>query len=200
MAIKHFFFDLETTGLDPKLSGIHQISARLFVDYLKEFEFNVHVRPFPNDQIDPKALEIAGKTIENLKQSDHYSPYKVYKRIIEILSQFCNKFDKTDKIFLCGYNNATFDNPFFRSFFEKNGDKYFDSWFFSGAIDVMTLAAQQLTPVRHLMPNFKLATVAEQLGFAVEEDSLHDAFYDLVLTTNIFEKVTGIQFQDKKID
>ena len=197
--VKHFFFDLETTGLDPELCGIHQISARVYVDYVKKFEFNVHVRPFPNDKIDEKALAIAGKTMEDLKQPNHYGATAVYKSLMGMLPNFVNKYDKTDKLHLIGFNNLSFDNPFFRNFFKKNGDQYFDSWFFSG-LDVFSLAAQHLADIRHEMPDFNLATVADKLGFGVEEHLLHDSYYDLALTESIFTAVTGKQLLAKKLD
>lgn len=97
-----------------------------------------------------------------------------------------SKYNKTDKFFLVGYNNASFDNQFLRGFFLQNGDNYFGSWFWSNSVDVMVLASQYLLAERPLMPNFKLSTVAAQLGVVVSEDKLHDALYDVDLTRDAY--------------
>lgn len=193
MAIKLFFFDLETTGLNAVTNGIHQISGRLYVDFKFCAEFNCNVRPFLKDVVEDAALAVSGKKPEDLQNELHYPPMAVYKSITKLLANNCDKFDKQDKIFLCGYNNASFDNQFLRSFFEKAGDKYFGSWFWSSPIDVFVLASQYLMESRHRMIDFKLGTVAKELGIEVLEDSLHDAFYDLYLTEAIYTKVTGKQ-------
>lgn len=191
MNVKMFFFDLETTGLHPSVNGIHQMSGRLYVDFKFVSEFNCNVKPFERDVIEEKALEVSGKTVEMLKGEDHYSPMAVYKSITKLLGNHVDKFNKQDKVFLCGYNNASFDNQFLRSFFEKCGDKYFGSWFWSSPIDVFVLASQHLMLSRHQMADFKLSSVAKQLGIEVLEDSLHDAYYDLHLTEEIYQLVSG---------
>ena len=48
------------------------------------------------------------------------------------------------------------------------------------------LASQYLLAERPLMPNFKLSTVAAQLGVVVAEDKLHDALYDVDLTRDAY--------------
>lgn len=72
----------------------------------------------------------------------------------------------------------------------QNGDNYFGSWFWSDAIDVMVLAAQALMEQRPMMKDFKLRTVAEQLGIVIEEERLHDAMYDIYLTHEIYKRLT----------
>ena len=107
-----------------------------------------------------------------------------------MLGKYVNKFNKTDKLHLAGFNNAPFDNQFFRAFFTQNRDNFFGSWFWSDTIDVMCLASNYLRNERHKMENFKLKTVAAYLGVEVEEDKLHDALYDIYLTQKIYEIVT----------
>lgn len=106
-----------------------------------------------------------------------------------MLAKYVDKFNKKDKFFLVGYNNASFDNQFLRGFFLQNGDNYFGSWFWSNSIDVMVLASNKLVERRAEMENFKLSTVAKFLGIQVSEDNLHDAFYDIYLTKAIFDIV-----------
>jgi len=189
--IKIFSFDLETSGLDPVKNGIHQIAGRIYVDFKLQKEFYQDVKLMPNDAADAKALEVSGKTMLDLQSDSHCDPRKLYQAIIKALSVHCDKFDKTDKFFLMGYNNQSFDNDFLRQFFVKNGDNYFGSWFWSAGLDVMILAQQYLITDRHLMPNFQLGTVAAHLGFDADEKELHNAFFDLNLHEAIYQKVTG---------
>lgn len=50
----------------------------------------------------------------------------------------------------------------------------------------MLLWAQILQPVRHELPNFKLASVAKHSGIAVDENRLHDSQYDIELTRELW--------------
>ena len=106
-----------------------------------------------------------------------------------MLGKYVDKFNRKDKFFLVGYNNAAFDNNFLRGFFLQNGDEYFGSWFWSNSVDVMVLASNYLLDRRAEMENFKLSTVAKFLNIAVEDDALHDAQYDIELTKLIYDIV-----------
>jgi DNA polymerase-3 subunit epsilon len=107
-----------------------------------------------------------------------------------MLGKYVDKFNKKDKFFLVGYNNAAFDNLFLRGFFLQNKNNYFGSWFWSSSLDVMVLATLFLAEKRADMENFKLSTVATTLGIKVEEEKLHDASYDIYLTKSIFNIIT----------
>lgn len=107
----------------------------------------------------------------------------------KMLGKYVDKYDKQDKFFLVGYNNASFDNQFLRGFFSQNGDNYFGSWFWSNSIDVMVLASHHLASRRHEMENFKLATVAKFMGINVDDEALHDAFYDIYLTKEVYKMI-----------
>ena len=115
---------------------------------------------------------------------------EVYQQFVSMLDKYADRFDKKDKFFLAGYNNAAFDNQFLRGFFLQNGDKYFGSWFWSNSIDVMVLATQYLLARRQDMENFKQGTVAKYLGIEVQDDKLHDALYDIQICKAIYDVVT----------
>lgn len=184
---KLFFYDLETTGVKFWKNGIHQISGAISIDGEIKEEFNFRVCPNPSAEIDEDALKIANVTREQVLS---YPDMKtIHRQLTEILGKYVNKFSKTDKMHLVGYNNASFDNQFFRAFFTQNGDNYFGSWFWSDSIDVMVLASYKLQSERHLLPNFQLRTVAAYLGIEVDESKLHDALYDIFLTREIFLKI-----------
>jgi len=185
--MKLLFFDLETTGLNPAKNGIHQISGEIVIDGESKEKFDFRVQPNPKCLIEQKALDVAGVTKEQVLG---YEPMgTVYNKFVKMLNKYVDKFDKKDKFFLVGYNNAAFDNPFLRGFFLQNGDNYFGSWFWSSSLDVMVLAVRVIADRRKEMKNFKLATVAEFLGIEVKEELLHDAYYDIYLTKAVYDKV-----------
>lgn len=187
--MKLFFFDLETTGIRPNRHGIHQMSGSIVIDGIEQEAFNFHVRPNPKAVIDPEALAVAGVTEEQILA---YPPMEeVYQQLITLLSRYIDRYDKQDKFFLVGYNNAAFDNDFLRGFFLQNGDKFFGSYFWANTLDVMVLATAHTLPIRAELPNFKLSTVAAHMGIVVEEDKLHDAHYDIFLTRALYDKVCG---------
>ena len=187
--MKLFFYDLETTGINPGKNGIHQISGQIVIDGEVKEEFDFHVRPNPKAVIEEEALAVAGVSKEQILS--YPTMEYVFGQVIEMLSKYVDKYDKNDKFYLVGYNNASFDNQFFRGFFLQNGDKYFGSWFWSNSIDVMVLASQYLIDKRASMPNFKQCTVAETLGIKVEEEKLHDAMYDIYLCKSIYDIITN---------
>lgn len=100
--MKILFFDLETTGLDPKKHGIHQISLMLEVDGEIVKEVNVNVRPFPQDEINVDALKVSGLTPEQIVGDGYYAPQSVYKSLITLLDAHCNKFNKRTRFFCVG--------------------------------------------------------------------------------------------------
>lgn len=190
--MKLVFFDLETTGTNPGKHGIHQISGQIVIDGVIKETFDFHVQPNPRAMIEDEALKVGGVTREQILA---YPPMQqVYQEFVAMLGKYVDKFNKKDKFFLVGYNNAAFDNQFLRGFFLQNGDVYFGSWFWSNSIDVMVLASAYLATRRPDMENFKLSTVAKTLGVNVNDESLHDAMYDIELTKAVFDIVTRNQY------
>lgn len=187
--MKLLFFDLETTGIKYWRNGIHQISGEIVIDGEVKECFNYKVCPHPQSTIDEEALKVCGVTREQILA---YPPMRdVYSQFIDLLAKYVDRYNKRDKFFLVGYNNASFDNYFLKAFFVQNGDNYFYSWFWINSIDVMVLASQYLMNRRPDMRDFKQETVARELGITIDPARLHDASYDIQLTKMIYEKLTG---------
>jgi DNA polymerase-3 subunit epsilon len=181
---KLFFYDLETTGTKFWKNGIHQISGAIVIDgQIKEL-FDFKVRPNEKCVIEEEALKIGGITQEQIMA--YPSMKEVYSKIITMLSKYVDKFDKKDKFHLVGYNNASFDNLFFRAFFVQNNDVYFGSWFWSDSIDVMVMASYKLRKVRHELVDFKQSSVAKFFRIDIDDTKLHDAQYDIQICIKIF--------------
>ena len=132
-------------------------------------------------------MQVCGVTREQIFA--YPDMHEVYLEFVNMLSKYVDKYNKDDKFFLVGYNNASFDNSFLKAFFVQNGDSFFYSWFWVNSIDVMVLATQHLMMKRHLMKDFKQETVARTLGIELDSSRLHDAAYDIWLTRQIYEAV-----------
>lgn len=185
--MKILFFDLETTGTNFWQHGIHQIGGILEIDGEIKETFDLKVAPNPAAKIEQAALDVCSVTVEQIQA---YPPMaQVYRHLTATLAKYCDKFNKQDKIFLVGYNNAGFDNQFLRAWFTQNGDNYFGSWFWANPIDVYVLASHKLMATRHEYPDFKLMTCTQAFGIEIDETKLHDAVYDIYLTREIYYKL-----------
>lgn len=154
------------------------------IDGQEAERFDIRLAPNPAATIEQEALDVAGVTLEQVQS---YQPMEEgYRQLVGILSKYVNKFDKRDKMYLVGYNNAGFDNNFLRALFQQCGDKYFGSWFYPNCMDVYVMVTPFLMGVRNDMENFKLMTVARTMGIDIDENKLHDATYDIELTRDIF--------------
>ncbi len=184
--MKLFFFDLETTGVNFWQHGIHQISGCIEIDGEVRECFDFKIAPNPAAKIDQAALDIGGVTLEQIQGYAHMSIG--YLALVGLLGKYVDKYKKTDKFYLVGFNNASFDNPFLRAFFVQNGDNYFGSWFWSNPLDTFILATPVLMRERAGMTDFKLKTVCRQMGIEVDESRLHEASYDINLTRELYHR------------
>ena len=187
MSLKLLFFDTETTGVRYWKDGIHQISGYVDIDGEIKETFDFKVQPNPNAEISDEALAIANISREQIA---NYPPMKtVYLELVKMLGKYVDKYDKTDKFYLVGFNNASFDNPMLRAWFKQNGDEYFGSWFWSNCFDVFVMATPYIVSVRPTMTSCNLFNTAKVLGVEVDESKLHDALYDVQVTREIFYKL-----------
>lgn len=181
--IKKIFLDLETSGLDPQLNAVLEIGC--IIEYRDVYkELNFFCQPFPNDLVDSEALDVNKLTEEKIRSFS--TPRKVYDDLIAELMMHVDKYNPKDKFILLGYN-VGFDAQFLRSFWLKNQDKYFGSWFWYPPLDVMALAFYVLKDKdRPHMKDFKLITVAKEFGLDVDLEQAHNALYDVELTRDIY--------------
>ena len=184
---KIIYIDVETTGRDPDLCAIVQLGAIVEINGKEQERINMDIAPFPGATIDDKALEVIGKTREQIAQ--HEAQRTQYLKFVKILEKHVDRYNKADKFIFVGYN-ATFDDQFLRSFFKMNGNNYYGSYFHWPPVDVAVLGCVFYIEARGKMPNFKLETVAKRAKLEIKEDAFHDAFYDIELTKKLYKMFT----------
>ncbi len=187
--MKNLFIDVETTGLSPWKCGIVQIAGFVEIDEEEKETFNIKMRPRSEDDLQPGAMKMHEKAGVNVLDEARLSNYQGYEFLVQVLGNYVDRFDKKDKFHFCGYNSHSFDMPFVHQLFIRQDDKFFRSWFHYPSIDVMLMASFHLRLSRHLLVNFKQSTVAQVYGIEVEEESLHDALYDVRLTRGIYKEI-----------
>ncbi len=183
--MKTMFFDTETGGTDDKKNGILQLAGEIELSGTTAVTFDYKMKPFPGQIIEDGALEANGFTRPQIE--GFADPFDCFIQFTRILNKYVDRFDRSDKFTLVGYN-ARFDDGFLRKWFEKCNEKYYGAYFHWPAIDVSNMVAVKYRKVRSHFPNFKLMTVAKTLKIEVDESKAHDAVYDTAVTKAIYQK------------
>lgn len=186
--MKILWFDVETTGLDPKLNDVITISIRIEVEGEVKDKLDLKIQPFNWENISPEALATNGITVEEMKTFMH--PQEAYRQIVTLFSRYVDKYKKNktseDKLIPAGYN-VTFDIQFLAEFFKKCGDKYFGAFVDYHKLDVASIVLfLKLNKVLSI-EGFKLTEVAKSLEVAM--DNAHDAGCDIDATRIIAYKL-----------
>ena len=191
--MKILYYDFETTGLDHKLHAPIQFAGLLEINGQLVEHLDYTMKPYPNDLVDAKALEVNGRTMEEIDTFE--DPTTVLEWILERLGKHVNTRDRSDQIFLCGYNNIHFDDQFLREWFIKAGRAKYDfmNHFWNESLDMRVLAGAALARERHAMDNFKLVTVARHFGIEVDDSKAHEAMYDTELVRELSRKVSVVR-------
>jgi len=184
--MKCIFIDVETTGIACPQSGLVQLAGMVEMDGEIVETFEYRMQPFPGDVIEEEALAVNGLTPGDL--ATYPAPGEVFAKFVALLDRHVDRYDRADKFLLVAYN-APFDAEHLRAWFRKNEERYFGSWFWHPAIDVMGLAAAVLMKERPSLPDFKLLTVARAMGLEADVEKAHDAVYDVSLTRELFLKL-----------
>lgn len=192
--MKLLWIDTETTGLNKEKCDIVQIAGIVVIDGEEKERFNLFAQPVNWENIEQDALVTTGMTIEKLKTFP--MPQQTYSKFKEILDRYVDKYDKNDKFFIAGHN-VQFDLEFCKLLFQKQGDKYFFSYFKHQTVDLMHLATILYTAGLIDVESFKLESIAKYLNLESKKD-LHDASVDIDLTRKCFCKLVAnfVKFED----
>lgn len=187
--MKILFIDTETGGVNPKESALIQLSGIVRVDKKDIEEFNFFIKPFPESEINAKALEIQGRTEKEL-ETEKYRPEKeVYTDFKKILDRYIDKYDKTDKFIIAGYN-VKFDVDMLQSFFKRNGDNFLFSYISSSVLDPLPcIGMLQLCEVLPELENNKLETWCKHFDI---EFKAHDSLEDIKATKELIFKIAKL--------
>lgn len=190
---KIVWLDLETSGKDPRQCGILEIGAIMEIDGEKVDTFQAFVRPDDFLIIDAEALAVNG--IEREDIAAFPEERLVLASFQAWLSKYINKYDRADKALIGGFN-VHFDIDFLMAFWNRQGDKYFGSWFMYHPVDLRAFAAYELRDRWASLPNGKLMTVTRAiLGDArVEailsaEGKAHSALADVTAAREAFNVI-----------
>ncbi len=182
---KVLYFDCETSGTDPKKNAIIQLAGMIEIDGEVKESFNFKIKPFPTDEIESAALAV--NKITQQEMEGYPDPKEAYRQIVALFGKYVDKFDKTDKFIVCGYN-VRFDIDFLKEFFEKNGDSYLFSWL-GPQKDPLPVFSYLRAIGAIDSPDAKLGTICKVLK--IELDA-HDALEDIVATKKVIERLDEI--------
>lgn len=187
MKIKKLFLDTETTGTTSN-SAIVQIAGMVEVGGVTR-EFDIKMRPHVGADISEKALEIIGKSLEEI--NSYQSPEDASKEFEKILREFVDPFNKNDKFVLYGHN-IQFDFTKLMEWYNRIGNKYLGSLIsFKFNFDTLQMMKNlQLLEVIEFLPNNKLETCCE--AFGIELNGAHDALNDIRATKKLYEHLEYI--------
>ncbi len=182
--MKVFFFDCETSGLDPARHGIISLSYAVEIDG-QEVAAGELRSSCEGKAIDDSALAVNHFTREQI--AGFPPPREMYYALLDIFGQYVGKYDHHDKFMAGGYNVRGFDIPFLRRLWTDHGDRYFGSWFSFCALDPSALlAALAYMGVDVPLADAKLTDLARHFG--MDTTGAHDAYWDLKMTRFVLSK------------
>lgn len=183
---KLFFFDTETSGTEPAVNSIVQISGMIDIDGEVVEEFDIYSRPDEDtDLISEEALKVQGRTLEEVML---FPPAKeAKKKLEELFCRHVSKYDKTDKLIPVAHN-CRFDMGFLVQFWQRRGDNYLFSYLNSRRqIDTMSICTF-ITHLGFISPaGSKLNELCECLGINLDE--AHNALSDIRATRELYYRL-----------
>nr|DAS49962.1 MAG TPA: DNA polymerase III subunit alpha [Caudoviricetes sp.] len=186
---KIIFIDTETGGVNPEKAALIQLSGIIRIDKKDVEKFNFYIKPFENSEVTEKALEIQGRTLEELKTDKYVEEKEVYKQFINLLDKYIDKYDRTDKFIVAGYN-VRFDVDILKAFFQRHGNNFLFSYLDSSMLDPLySIRLLQIAEVLPVLENNKLETWCKHFGIELKA---HDSLEDIVATKKLIGKLISL--------
>ena len=182
---KVFWFDVETTGTDPKIHGIIEFAGLIEINGKVVDQLSIKMQTHSGAVIEQSALEVTGVTEKDIQG---YMPHVRACRMIQsFLDKHCAKFNKSDKLYPAGFN-VRFDLDFLQVMFKKM-DKYgLGSYLNWRAIDPLPLLRMMDYAGKIDLPDYKLSTVCAHYGIDIKA---HEALSDIQATRELTLKLIG---------
>lgn len=186
---KIIFIDTETGGVNPEKAALIQLSGIIRIDKKDVEKFNFYIKPFENSEVNEKALEIQGRTLEELKTDKYVEEKEVYKQFINLLDKYIDKYDRTDKFIVAGYN-VRFDVDMLKAFFQRHGNNFLFSYLDSSMLDPLySIRLLQTAEILPVLENNKLETWCKH--FEIELKA-HDSLEDVEATKKLIGKLISL--------
>ena len=186
---KIIFIDTETGGVNPEKAALIQLSGIIRIDKKDVEKFNFYIKPFENSEVTEKALEVQGRTLEKLKTDKYVEEKVVYKQFIKILDKYIDKYDRTDKFIVAGYN-VRFDVDILKAFFQRHGNNFLFSYLDSSMLDPLySIRLLQIAEVLPVLENNKLETWCKHFGIELKA---HDSLEDIEATKKLIGKLISL--------
>lgn len=186
---KIIFIDTETGGVNPEKAALIQLSGIIRIDKKDVEKFNFYIKPFENSEVTEKALEVQGRTLEELKTDKYVEEKKVYKQFINFLDKYIDKYDRTDKFIVAGYN-VRFDVDILKAFFQRHGNNFLFSYLDSSMLDPLySIRLLQIAEILPVLENNKLETWCKHFGIELKA---HDSLEDIEATKKLIGKLISL--------
>lgn len=186
---KIIFIDTETGGVNPEKAALIQLSGIIRIDKKDVEKFNFYIKPFENSEVNEKALEVQGRTLEELKTDKYVEEKEVYKQFINILDKYIDKYDRTDKFIVAGYN-VRFDVDILKAFFQRHGNNFLFSYLDSSMLDPLySIRLLQIAEILPVLENNKLETWCKHFGIELKA---HDSLEDIEATKKLIGKLISL--------
>ena len=169
-------YDLETTGVNPKIANIVEIAARRLSAIGDEVErYHQYVKP-PGGHIPKASTRIHGIDEHTVKDAPS---------IEMVLPEFCGFIQ--DRI-LIGHNVAEYDNPIL----ERDLKDYLKRGLPNPHYDTLVTA-------RRLFPRQRCSLAALAEKFGIEHGTLHAALEDVEVNRKIFKELIKIDLEKREV-
>lgn len=183
---KIFWFDVETTGLDPNIHEIIQLGWMMEINGEIVDEGELKMKPLNVEAITDKALEV--NKLDKEEILTWQNPREGFNELVKILAKHVNRFDKKDKAYPGGYN-VHFDYSFLTAFGRKYSEYGLGAYINHMALDPLYLINYLIFKgVIDPPVNRKLETMCK--AFNVDLFKAHDAFEDIRSTRELFYVLT----------
>ena len=186
---KIIFIDTETGGVNPEKAALIQLSGIIRIDKKDVEKFNFYIKPFENSEVTEKALEVQGRTLEDLKTDKYVEEKEVYKQFVNLLDKYIDKYDRTDKFIVAGYN-VRFDVDILKAFFQRHGNNFLFSYLDSSMLDPLySIRLLQIAEILPVLENNKLETWCKHFGIELKA---HDSLEDIEATKKLIGKLISL--------
>ncbi len=167
-----FYFDTETTGLNPKTNDVIQIAAIPVINGVKQTPFNEYCQPFDFNTVDQGTVDVHGISISKMRTFQ--SPLQLIEKLEEYVLSFNVKFT------IAGYN-CNFDKAMIGAMFLKAGKpELFRKLFDNDVHDVYGRAKSIKNQLN--TSSLKLSALADEFKIPI---NAHEALSDISATIDI---------------